>query len=93
MKKIVFIVSLATAIIFLGMGLSSCGNVNAQPRSNVNAIERWEYRVIKDVDYYDAGSKNLERIFNELGKEGWEYAGNMAIMNSKQEHYFKRRLP
>jgi hypothetical protein len=77
---------IAAIAVFLGMGLSSCSNTNAQGR-NVNTPERWEYRVTN----IDTGSpKANEAVYNELGRDGWEFVGRGRY---DTHLVFKRRLP
>ena len=74
-------------VVSLGAGLSACDNANAQG-NNSNASVRWEYKVVR----IDMGSQSTaEQDLNELGKNGWEFAGAHNYNSSSM--IFKRRLP
>ena len=73
----------------LGMGLSACGNANAQG-GNSNASARWEYKIVS-IRYEEDASQNG---LNDLGKEGWELVTTFQDAHCCSAMFtFKRRLP
>jgi len=92
LRKVCFGLLVAT-IVALGMGLSACGNTNAQQRSSANAPERWEYMVIANSPDADDWTRNeLTQELNKLGTQGWELVSFGGRPNSSHQYIFKRRL-
>ena len=88
-----FVSALLLASLFFA-GFSSCSSmyarsrssINAQSRDNINASEQWEYKVLKS----SSNAKKMEEIFNELGREGWEYVGNGSYKYTRP--VFRRKI-
>jgi len=103
MKRVFYSVLVAAILAVMVAGCvgsgSGLGNTNAQVRIN-NAPERWEYKIVDISIYPQYDSQGMpsysisESLFNELGKDGWEFVGFSSIGNGYSSgQIFKRRLP
>ena len=78
MKKVVLkCLVIASIAVLLGMGLSACGNTNAQNAqgNSSNMSERWEYMMFGEGTDSESGRNRATQRLNELGLEGWELIG------------------
>ena len=94
-KNIFFLAISIFVMISLGLGLSACDNANAHG-GNSNVSVRWEYK-ITDINIWSGSDGSYSEsiaLFNELGKDGWEFVGFSSIGNGYSNgQVFKRRLP
>jgi len=96
MKKTIKFFGIIAIVVALGIGLSACGNAQAQGQVIRAAVapERWEYKVvIQSITWRE--KEEATRRFNELGAQGWKLVSSARTgsHHPMDGHVFKRRLP